>query len=208
MNGHTRLKEQKEHTDNQNVVLKDVEFGGEERSRLKVADNDDDDEDSMAKKSYIPFSSQRRRCCAICLVLFWIIFIAMLVIVSRSNEDVDKTSEPDWALKNSDQVLVPDDPTTLTLDQNANEDDQSGPNVIIDQDDVIKDVTCIPKQCAIDKHFIYSPQAMADRHGFTLLASFPGAGNTWTRAISKSCFPCLMLYKSFFLPTVTNHCNI
>jgi len=49
----------------------------------------------------------------------------------------------------------------------------------------LRNVSCIPAQCSVRKHFIYHPEHLADKHGFTLLASFPGAGNTWTRSISK-----------------------
>ena len=59
-----------------------------------------------------------------------------------------------------------------------------------DVDDATKEarfkfMECIPKQCFGNKHFIRRPERLADPRNFTLLASYPGSGNTWTRSISK-----------------------
>jgi hypothetical protein len=49
--------------------------------------------------------------------------------------------------------------------------------------DFLEKVTCLPKECRTTKHFISSPAQLADKRGFVFLASYPGSGNTWTRAI-------------------------
>jgi len=57
---------------------------------------------------------------------------------------------------------------------------------IVDDAEFIQNVTCIPGVCFNPKRFIHDPENLADSKGFTLLASFPGSGNTWTRVISES----------------------
>jgi hypothetical protein len=47
----------------------------------------------------------------------------------------------------------------------------------------VDDTKCVPKSCQKRKHFISEKQLLADEQGFTFLATFPGSGNTWTRAV-------------------------
>jgi hypothetical protein len=44
-----------------------------------------------------------------------------------------------------------------------------------------ENVTCIPRVCQQPKHFVNDSNTTR----FTLLASFPGSGNTWLRGVSK-----------------------
>jgi hypothetical protein len=44
-------------------------------------------------------------------------------------------------------------------------------------------VKCIPNECKTPRHFITNKHLLADPKGFMFLATFPGSGNTWTRAV-------------------------
>jgi hypothetical protein len=59
-----------------------------------------------------------------------------------------------------------------------------------------ENVTCIPRVCQQPKQFLNGSEwfRSKNRTGFTLLASFPGSGNTWLRSVSRFLKDCLILY--------------
>ena len=58
--------------------------------------------------------------------------------------------------------------------------------IVRDHTSFLNNITCIPEVCNKVKRFINRPNLLKDPNAFYLVASFPGSGNTWTRAVSKS----------------------
>lgn len=77
-------------------------------------------------------------------------------------------------------------------DQNDSESDTAKDNNSMKKSKVVQalswvftNVSCIPRVCQAPKRFISHSTKLNDKHGFYYVASFPGSGNTWTRAVSE-----------------------
>ena len=143
-------------------------------------------------------ASRTRRCCfaiiASCLLL--IINALILIILNASSLSTafeqpsagelvsDAAEMPRGENRVDDDIVGMPEPPELSV-KNSLRESPLKRSYLEDDAEYLQNLSCLPRVCSDPKHFIVSPKLLANPRGFTLLVSFPGSGNTWTRSISK-----------------------
>jgi len=172
----------------------DLETGG-----LLSATEDEDDKVNLPLPRLLGVRhlTAKRRCLAGALFVIWLIILLVLILNGRKSSDTTgeggaddvsgrvEAEKPSGGGRVDDDIVDTPEPESSENQSDGKSQPLPARSYLEDKSEYLHNLSCIPKVCTDTKHFIGSAKPLADHRGFTLLASFPGSGNTWTRSISK-----------------------